>query len=186
MDRFTALSDAAMTPHQAEVAARIAEGARGGVKGPYAALLHAPELADRFQHLGRHIRWGTSFPPRLSELAIIVTAARWRARHEWHAHGQLALEAGLPPAALEAIRRRERPEGLDEAAAAVHDFARALVDEGDVPDALFARCKELFGERGCAELVAICGFYVAVGFVLNVARVPLPPGVSDPFPPAAS
>lgn len=182
MDRFTTLTESAMTPRQREVAAAIAAGARGGVKGPYNAWLHAPELAARMEQVGRSIRWGTSFPARLSELAIIVTAARWRARYEWFAHARLAAEGGLRDDIIEAIRLRRRPVGMAEDEAAVHDFARALVDEGDVPDAVFDRCKALFGERGCAELLGACGFYVAVGFTLNVARVPLPEGVSDPFP----
>ncbi len=182
MDRFTPLTEATMTPRQREVAEAIAAGARGGVKGPYNAWLNAPEVAARMEQVGRTIRWGTSFPPRLSELAIIVTAARWRAKYEWFAHAALAAEGGLRPEIIEAIRLRRRPEGMAEDEAAVHDFARALVDEGDVPDAVFDRCKALFGQRGCAELLAACGFYVAVGFTLNVARVPLPEGVPDPFP----
>lgn len=182
MPRFTELTDALMDGRQREVAAAIASGARGGVKGPYNAWLNAPEMAARLEQVGRYIRWETSFPARLSELAIIVTAARWRAKYEWFAHARLALEGGLKPEIVEAIRLRQRPEGMAEDEAAVHDFARALVDEGDVPDAVFDRCKRLFGERGCAELLAACGFYVAVGFTLNVARVPLPAGVPDPFP----
>lgn len=182
MDRFTTLTESTMTPRQREVAAAIAAGARGGVKGPYNAWLHAPELAARMEQVGRLIRWETTLPARLSELAIIVTAARWRARYEWFAHARLAAEGGLDPAIIEAIRLRRRPDAMAEDEAAVHDFARALVDDGDVPDAVFERCKALFGERGCAELIAACGYYVAVGFTLNVARVPLPDGVADPFP----
>src|ERR1700761_6062857 len=59
--------------------------------------------------LGEHLRWGTSLPDRLSELAIIATAQFWRAQYEWYAHAPLAEKAGVPAAAIEAIRRGETP-----------------------------------------------------------------------------
>ncbi|MCW8085477.1 carboxymuconolactone decarboxylase family protein [Sabulicella glaciei] len=181
MPRFTELTPETMTAQQKEVADRIAGGARAGVKGPFPAWLHAPELADRMQAVGRYIRWETTFPARLSELAILVTAARWKARYEWYAHHKFAMDGGLRPEIAEAIRVGQTPKDLAEDEAAVYAFARELNDTGNVSDATFARAKSLFGERGCAELLATCGYYTAVGFTLNVAGVPLPPGEPDPF-----
>lgn len=181
MPRFTELTEATMTPRQREVAAAIGAGARGGLRGPFPAWLHSPEMAEALQRAGRFLRWETSLPARLSELAILVTAARWKARYEWFAHHRLAMEAGLDPAIAEAVRLGVPPAGMAEDEAAVHRFASELHRDGDVSDAAFDAAKRLFGEAGVAELLGLCGYYTAVGLTLNVARVPLPEGVSDPF-----
>ncbi len=181
MPRFTELTDAAMTARQREVAANIGAGARGGIKGPFPAWLHSPEMAELFQRVGRFIRWETSLPPRLSELAILVTAARWRARYEWFAHHRMAMEGGLNPAIAEDIRIGRVPRDMAEDEATVFHFVHELQTTGNVSDRRFEAARALFGERGCAELLGIAGYYTAVSFTLNVAQVPLPEGVPDPF-----
>lgn len=182
MTRFTALTEDAMTPRQREVAAGIASGARAGVKGPFPAWLHSPDMAERMQQVGRFMRWESSLPARLSELAILVTAKRWRARFEWFAHHKMAMDGGLSPAIAEDIRLGRPPVGMAADEAAVFRFVSEVQATGDVSDAAFHDAKRLFGEKGCAELLGITGYYTAVSFTLNVDRVALPEGVPDPFP----
>lgn len=182
MTRFTQLTDEAMTPRQREVAAGIASGARSGVKGPFPAWLHSPEMADRMQQVGRFMRWESSLPARLSELAILVTAKRWRARYEWFAHHKMAMEGGLDPAIAEDVRLGRTPADMAEDEAAVFRFVTEVQATGDVSDQAFDDARRLFGEAGCAELLGITGYYTAVSFTLNVDRVALPAGVADPFP----
>ena len=62
MPRFTELTEATMTPRQREVAAAIGAGARGGLRGPFPAWLHSPEMAEALQRAGRFLRWETSLP----------------------------------------------------------------------------------------------------------------------------
>ncbi|TMJ32240.1 MAG: carboxymuconolactone decarboxylase family protein, partial [Alphaproteobacteria bacterium] len=50
----------------------IVAGPRGRVVGPLRVWLESPQLADHAQALGAFCRFGTSLPPRLSELAIIT------------------------------------------------------------------------------------------------------------------
>ena len=181
MSRFTTLTPETMTPRQLEVAESIGAGARGGLRGPFPAWLHSPEMADALQRAGRFMRWESSFPARLSELAILITAKRNRARYEWFAHHPLALQGGLRPEIAEAVRVGQPPAGMAADEAAVHRFCAELHADGDVSDAAFESAKALFGEAGVAELLGICGYYTAVGPTLNVARVPLPEGAPDPF-----
>ncbi len=181
MPRFTELTPEMMTPRQAEVAEQIGAGARGGLRGPFPAWLHSPDMADALQRAGRFMRWGSSFPARLSELAILITAKRYRARYEWFAHHPLALAAGLDPAIADAVRLGQAPAGMAADEAAVYRFCSELHADGDVSDAAFETAKALFGETGVVELLGICGYYTAVGLTLNVARVPLPEGTPDPF-----
>ena len=182
-ERLPPIPPERMTPRQREVAEAIAGGPRGGLRGPFQAWLRSPEVADRFQRVGEYVRFQSSIPAALNELAILVTAREWTAQFEWHAHRELAMKAGLPPAIADAVARGERPEGMDADQRAVHDFAAELHRERSVSDATYAAVAERFGERGVVDLVAACGYYVAVAMTLNVARVPLPDGLPPPLAP---
>src|ERR1700745_1762905 len=109
MARYRDITPAEMTPAQRRVHDLIVSGRRGRFGGPFQFLIRAPEICEHAAKLGEHLRWGTSLPDRLSELAIITTAQFWRAQYEWYAHAPLAQKAGVPAAAIEAIRRRHAP-----------------------------------------------------------------------------
>lgn len=182
-ERLPPLAPERMTPRQREVAEAIAGGPRGGLRGPFQAWLRSPEVADRFQRVGEYVRFNSSIPAALNELAILVTAREWTAQFEWHAHHALAMKAGLPPAIADAIARGERPGSMDADQRVVYEFATELHRERSVSDATYAAVVERFGERGLVDLVAACGYYVAVAMTLNVARVPLPDGLPPPLAP---
>jgi 4-carboxymuconolactone decarboxylase len=174
-ERFRPLEPEQMTPDQKRVANNIMSGPRGGMRGPFNALLRSPELADRIQRVGEYIRFQSTIPARLNELAILVTARKWTAQFEWYAHRQLAMKAGLDASIADAIAEARRPEPMQADEAAVYDFAHALVHTGAVSDQSFAAVAERFGEQGVIDLIGAIGYYTTVSFVLNVARVPLPP-----------
>ena len=82
-----------MSPEQRRVYDTVVSGPRGVVVGPLRAALHSPELADCWQQLGAFLRYRTCLPPRLNELAILVTARRWNSELEWVVHAEAALKA---------------------------------------------------------------------------------------------
>ena len=75
-----------MTAEQRQVYEQIVSGPRGTLVGPLRAALHNPALADRWQRLGQVLRFETSIPTHLNELAILVTARRWNSDLEWGIH----------------------------------------------------------------------------------------------------
>jgi len=93
--REPVLDVGSMSEEQRRVYDAIAAGPRGVVRGPLAVWLQSPGLAQRAQDLGAFCRYGSSLPPRLSELAILVTGAHWRAGYEWCVHAPIARSAGL-------------------------------------------------------------------------------------------
>ena len=95
MPRLPALARETLNPAQREVYNRIATGARGGVRGPFTALLHSPKLAGLVEQLGVYARFQCEVPERLRELAILVCATHWHADYEWYAHAPLARRQGL-------------------------------------------------------------------------------------------
>ena len=108
--RFTTLTNETMTPEQKRVAEAIQSGPRGaGLRGPFNALLRSPELCDLVQRVGAFVRFGTSIPARVNEMAIIMAGRKWTAQYEFYAHRRLAIEAGLKPAIADAIAAGTRP-----------------------------------------------------------------------------
>lgn len=179
--RFRTLAEAELDPRQLAVYRAIASGPRGSVRGPFNALLRSPELAERAQKLGEFIRFDTSLPKALNELAILVTARYWGAQFEWYAHARLAEKAGLGLNLISSIEKNLRPEGMTKEESAIYDFSKELHEQKQVTDAAFNAVKELFGERGAIELVGVCGYYTLVSMVLNVDRYPLPDGQQEPL-----
>jgi 4-carboxymuconolactone decarboxylase len=180
--RLPDLDEATLTPEQREVYERIKSGPRGVVVGPLQVWLTSPALAQRAQELGAFCRYHTSFPPRLSELAILVTGAHWRAGFEWATHAPIGLQAGLQPTLVEAVRQGTRPEGMTDEEAAVHDFAVELQQAKFVSAETFSRAERVLGRPALVELVGILGYYTLISMTINAFEVPLPPGAEDPFP----
>jgi hypothetical protein len=68
--RLPPLAPHAMSEEQAAAAAELAAGPRGGVRGPFIALLRSPELMRRLQKVGEYLRYQSALEPRLSEFAM--------------------------------------------------------------------------------------------------------------------
>ena len=182
MPRYRDITPAEMTPAQRRVHDLIVAGRRGRFGGPFQLLIRAPEICEHVAKLGEHLRWGTSLPDRLSELAIITTARFWRAQYEWFAHAPLAEKAGVPAAAVEAIRRGETPSFTQKDEALVHRICTELFKTQRLSDASFTEAVASLGETGLIEVIGIIGYYTLIGNTLNVFQVALPEGEKPPFP----
>ena len=182
MSRYREISPAEMSPAQKRVHDQIIAGKRGRFGGPFELLIRAPEICGLASQLGEHLRWGTSLPDRLSELAIISTARFWRAQYEWYAHAPLAEKAGVPSAAIEAIRTDGTPLFTAKDEALVHRICSEIFRTRRLSDDSFNQATAVLGEAGLVEVIAIIGYYTLIGNTLNVFQVGLPEGETPPFP----
>ena len=176
------ISDIEASPMPAEARAvfdRITAGPRGRVEGPLRIWLHRPQLANLSQALGAYCRYETSLSPRLSELAILIVGAHWRAGFEWFVHAPIAAKAGLSADAIEAIRVGRQPLLETDEERAVYDFVYALVTTGRIPDATFQRCRVVLGEGRLVDLVGVVGYYSYIAMTIVAFEVDVPP--PDPF-----
>ncbi|MDJ0389564.1 carboxymuconolactone decarboxylase family protein [Roseomonas sp. E05] len=172
-----------MSPAQRRVHDAVLAGPRGAVIGPLRAVIHSPDLAERWSRLGEFLRFDTVLPKRLNELAIIVTGRRWTSQIEWWVHARAAAEAGLPQAAIEAIRLGEPPPLEEAEDAEIYEFTRQLQQTGQVPLPAYRAVERRWGERGVVELTAVIGYYTMVSMTLNAHEIPLPEGVEPPLRP---
>jgi 4-carboxymuconolactone decarboxylase len=172
-----------LTPEQRRVYDAIVSGPRGELRGPLRAALHRPELADKWQQLGELLRYRTSLPPRLSELAILVTARHCDCQLEWLIHAETARKAGLTEPVIENIRTRRPIESIDQAECDVYAYAEELNRTNTVGDETHRRIRERFGTVGVVELTALIGYYTMVAMTLNAHEIPLPDGATPPLAP---
>lgn len=175
-ERLGDLAAEAMTPEQRAVVQRLIDSPRGGVRGPFNALLRSPELADRVRRLGDYVRFESALPDVLREFAIMLVARFWSADYEWNVHRQLALDAGLDPAVADAIATGRRPSAMTGDQTLVYDFVTELLYAKDVGDAPYSAALERFGERALVDILATAGYFSFVSLILNAKRHPVPPG----------
>ncbi len=150
----------------------------GGLAGPFNAFVHAPKVGLEIAELGATLRFGTSLERRLTEIAIITVGAHWQAEFEWWAHARMAREHGVADAVVDAIGQGEDPPFAAEDERIVHAVASQLVSTGRVDDDSYAAANRLLGDAGIVELIALCGYYTLISFVLNGFDVPIPPGIT--------
>ncbi|SOE80208.1 4-carboxymuconolactone decarboxylase [Caballeronia arationis] len=155
------------TGEQKAVLQEILSGPRGNLNGPFLGWIHSPEFAQHAQRLGAFCRYETGLPLRLSELAILVTAARWRSQAEWFIHHPIAVKAGVPSATADALREGRTPSFDDADDALIHDFATELYETQRVSDRTYERAAERFGHVTVINLVGLLGYYSLVAMTLN-------------------
>lgn len=175
-----------MTEEQRRVYDAVVSGPRGVVVGPLRAALHRPELADKWQQFGEILRYRTSLPPRLSELAILVTARHWTSQLEWQQHAPAALKGGLSAAVIEAIRAGRRPAFTQEDEAAIFEFSLQLQEKKSIENKAYQKTLDLIGVQGVVELTALIGYYTMVAMTLIAHEIPLPEGAAPALPPLAA
>jgi 4-carboxymuconolactone decarboxylase len=183
--RFAPLKADQLTPEQKAWAEAISAPPRNAnfANPPYRAYIRAPELAKRLSSLSDYVRWNTSLPPRLSELAILIAAREWTAQYEWFAHYPLAIKGGLAPNIAGDIAAGKRPEGMKDDEAALYDLTTQLYHDRNVSDAAYQAALHQFGERGVMEIISIIGYYDLVSMTLITMRAEPPNNTVAPLPP---
>jgi 4-carboxymuconolactone decarboxylase len=184
-DRFAPLTFDKMTPEQKSLTNNLLSGERKGMDGPFNVLLRSPEMGDLAQKLGAQIRFHSTLPDKLRELAIITTGRYWNAQYEWYAHKRLALQVGVSQATVDTIAAGKRPSSMSADEEIVYNFCAEMLNTKQVSDATFAAAKNRLGERGVVDLIALVGYYNLVSMLLNADRYPMPAGATAELKPIA-
>jgi 4-carboxymuconolactone decarboxylase len=172
-----------MSPEQRALHDEIVSGPRGRLVGPLRAAIHSPEMATLWSRLGEFLRYRTSLPMRIKELAIIATARRWNSQVEWEIHARAALEAGLAADIVQAILTGAPVPFSDPDERDVYEYCCELQTTGTVSARLHRAITQRWGVPGVVELTAVIGYYTMVAMTLNAHDMPLPDGGEAPLPP---
>lgn len=155
-----------MDEEQQRILAEI-ESARGNLKGPFLAWVKSPKLAEPSQKLGAFCRYHTQLSSKLSEFAIIITAAWWRSQAEWLIHAPIAESQGISVDVIRAIQKGKVPIFESEEERLIYQLAHSLYETKRVDAVLYEQARECFGESVLVELIGILGYYSYVAMTLN-------------------
>ena len=178
--RIAAVEAGLMTPEQRSAAAVVSAGPRGAVRGPFAVLLNSPGAFSATQGLGAYLRFESSLPDNLRELAILTTAQHWQQDYEWRIHAAIALEAGVGAEVIESLAAGGTVKGVSFGESIIHAFWQQLHRTRNVDGETFMAAERLLGPAGVIDLCALCGYYALLAMVMNVSRNPLP-ATPSPF-----
>ncbi len=182
--RFAAPAPDKLTAEQKAWADAISAPPRNAkyANPPYRAYIQSPELAKRLSNLSDYLRWNTSLSPRLSEMAILITARQWTAQYEWFAHYPLAIKGGLDPKVADALSLGKRPDGMKPDETALYDLATQLYRDKKVSNAAYKAAFDAFGERGIMDIIGIIGYYDLVSMTLITMEAQSPNDSVKPLP----
>lgn len=142
----------------------------------FRALLNSPKAAGHLTSLGAELRFQSSMPENLKELAIILVAREWNSDIEWTGHSILAAKAGVSDASIETIRTHKASTDLSGDEGAVAKFVKEMVQDKDVSDATYAAAKNAVGERGIVDLTLTVSYYSALALAQIALQLEMSPG----------
>lgn len=162
--------DPGKNPELQQVYDEIA-ASRGWISNAMQSLAHAPEGLRRFAHFGDYVRYRTDLTERLRELAIVTIGhkVRYAATH----HAGLAVQAGIPKAAVDLILEGKVPPMLPVEEQLAVRYVLEFASNDSISDATFAEMRKHFSERGITDLTLIAAYYLAYGTMIKGLRVQL-------------
>lgn len=180
--RFPVIPPDQMTPRQKEVADAIAGGPRGGLRGPYLALIHHPELADKLQALGEHLRYGAAISPANIEMVVLIVARHMNCQYEWFAHERIARNTtDLADGIIKALQVDAVPAVMTDEQKTLYGFCKEVIAQGRPTDSTYDQAIRHFGREGVLDIISLVGYYSLIAMVLNTSQIPLPEGTVPPL-----
>jgi 4-carboxymuconolactone decarboxylase len=165
-----------LNPVQRRVLAGLLDRRGGRIPGPYRFTLHCPEITELMHPFGEKLRMQSSFPLRLSEMAIVSTARAWDCDYVFNAHAAGALKGGVEPSVIEAMQRGERPVFKLADEEAIYDYTTELCVNHKISDATYQRVLKMYDVPRVVEVTTLIGYYSMVAATLLAHEMPLPEG----------
>jgi 4-carboxymuconolactone decarboxylase len=177
-ERYPALTPDQLSPEQKAYVENLQKPPRNNTTAlknpPFRVYMRSPELAPKLEAISDYVRWGTGLPPRLTELAIMITARQWSSQWIWRGHYRAAVRGGLDPSVGADIAAGRRPEKMKEDETILYTYATEMYRDKAVSDATYAAAVKQFGEKGLIDLVASMGYYDTVAMTLITAKAVAP------------
>ncbi len=165
-----------LNPVQRRVLAGLLDRRGGRIPGPYRFTLHCPEITELMHPFGEKLHMDSSFPLRISEMAIVSTARAWDCDYVFNAHATGALKGGVELSVIEAMQRGERPVFKQADEEAIYDFTTELCVKHKIADATYQRVLKTYDVPRVVELTALIGYYSLVATTILAHEMPLPDG----------
>ena len=177
-ERYPALKPEQLSPEQKAYVEHLQKPPRSNTTAlttpPFKVYMRSPELAGKVEAVSDYVRWGTGLQPRLTELAIMITARQWSNQWIWRGHYRAAVRGGLDPSVGADLAAGKRPQVMKEDETILYNYAMEMYRDKAVSDTTYAAAAKQFGEKGLIDLVATMGYYDTVAMTLITAKAVAP------------
>jgi 4-carboxymuconolactone decarboxylase len=176
MTRIEPISDRAQVAEQYQHVVDSVLEVFGALRGPHSLLLHDPALDEPVLALGNYFRYESIVKSPLRELAIITAAREKDCLYVWAAQVAAGRRAGLREEAIETVRDRRDPAGLEPDEAAIVIYVQQLFRRNRVEQSAFDALMERYGVQWLLEMTTVVGYYGMLASVVNSFELPTPDG----------
>ncbi len=164
--------------HMASVRAH-AEG-RSQLGEVYVRMFNNPGVAKKVGALGEHLRFQASLPDEVRELVILRFAVRQGSGYEWSHHQRPAKMAGISQDVIDGLTAGAIPDVLPDASRAVLQAVDAVVAKQSIPQDVQQRIVAEYGVGGVVEVVAVCGLYAIMSYMVFAFDIEVEEGLPTP------
>ena len=159
MARLSAVT-AETSPAAADVFGEI-RSTRGFVSNALSSLGHAPEGLKHLARFGAYCKYQTDLPERQRELSILCAARG--VDYAWTHHSALAVQSGIPQAAVDDIGAGRTPSALPAAEQAIARYIAEMFSPQSVSAATFAQLARHFTPLQITDISMSAAYYSALG-----------------------
>ena len=171
--RFTPLSDAELTPEQAEALEPMRPGP---VLNIFRTLARAPKALVRFNQWGGYVlSRRNDLAPREREIVILRTGYLCKSGYEFTQHTRIGLQSGLTEDEISRIKAGAGA-GWSAADAALIRATDELHADQFIGEATWAELGRHFTDKQRMDVVFTTGQYTQVSMILNTFGVQLDEG----------
>jgi 4-carboxymuconolactone decarboxylase len=171
--RFAPLSDAELTPEQAEALEPMRPGP---VLNIFRTLARAPKALVRFNQWGGYVlSRRNDLPPREREIVILRTGFLCKSGYEWTQHVRIGLREGLTEDEIARLKQGA-DAGWSAADAALIRASDELHADQFITEPTWAELGKHFSDKQRMDVVFTAGQYTQVSMMLNTFGVQLDEG----------
>jgi 4-carboxymuconolactone decarboxylase len=161
-------------------AARAHAEGRAQLGEVYVRMFNDPGVTAKVGALGEHLRFHGVLPDDVRELVILRYASRQEFGYEWSHHQHPAKLAGIGQDVIDALTAGRVPKMLPDASRAALEAVDAVAAKRSIPADVQHRFVSAHGEAGIVELVALCGLYAIMGYMVTAFDIPIEAGLPKP------
>ncbi len=161
-------------------AARAHAEGRSQLGDVYVRMFNNPGVAAKVGALGEHLRFHGSLPDDVRELVILRYAVRQDSGYEWSHHQRPAKLAGISQDVIDELTAGKIPNALPDSSTAVVEAVDAVVAKQSIPDDVQQRIVDAHGVGGVVEVVAVCGLYAIMSYMVFAFDIEVEEGLPHP------
>ena len=179
MPRLPQIKDKESLPEQHQGVVDYLVQTRGAVSHGYSVLLNSPDLAGRIAHTGSYVRFESTLPDRMRELAALTASTEMGNVYERTIHTGDCQNLGVPQSTIDAVVHQQAlADDVPAEDSLPVRAGRELLRVHELSNATFEEARNLLGDQGVVDLIGNIGYYTMLA-CLHVGLGVTPPATTN-------